>query len=270
MNALHNMKNILALLPRTVKKDFRVCHRILIAIWRRYPIFISRQIGSQLDVNLRATFQYMWRKSLTLIPARGDESTRRNRLHNLEQAIASLNNIVIAPNQTFSLVRMIGETTEANGYRKGPVFIDGSVSSGVGGGLCLIATNLYQLFLYCGLKIIERHNHSIDAYGIERFYALGEDAAISSTYKDLVIKNTFNFPLHLQIRISGQILESTLYCTRESPIKVHIESVVLEKEFPNTHQKLAGWTVCTMRFIRRNNSSKWINEYSSMSIYAPS
>lgn len=264
------MKNILALLPRKTKKAIRVFHRTMIAIWRRYPTSFQRQIGSPLEGNLQSNSQYIWHKSLTPIPVRGDESIRQNRIHNLGQAINLLNNLLIAPNQTFSLVSMIGETSAVNGYREGPVFIDGSVSSGVGGGLCLIATNLYQLFLYCGCKIIERHNHSIDAYGNERFYALGEDAAISSTYKDLVIKNSFNFPLHLQIRISGEFLESTLHCTRESPLKVHIESVVLDKKFPNTQQKNVGWTVYTMRFVQKNNSSKWINDYSSISIYAPS
>lgn len=264
------MKNILALLPRKTKKTIRVFHRILIAIWRRYPISFQRQIGSPSEGDQQFNSQYMWHKSLTPIPVRGNEYIQQNRIHNLDQAINSLNNLLIAPNQTFSLVSMIGETSAANGYREGPVFIDGSVSSGVGGGLCLIATNLYQLFLYCGCKIIERHNHSIDAYGNERFYVLGEDAAISSTYKDLVIKNPFNFSLHLQIRISGEFVESTLHCTRESPLKVHIESVVVDKKFPNTHQKNVGWTVYTMRFIRRNNSTRWVNDYSSFSIYAPS
>lgn len=190
-------------------------------------------------------------------------------MHNLEKAIGSLNNFLIAPNQTISIASLIGETTAANGYREGPVYIDGTVSSGVGGGLCLIATNLYQLFLYSGLKIIERHCHSIDAYGDERFYALGEDAAISSKVKDIVAKNTFAEPLLLQIKISNANLESRLYGKTQNPLKVRVESIILDKLPPGNQQKHAGWVVCTMRFIERNNSRKWLHDYTALSTYTP-
>ena len=73
----------------------------------------------------------------------------------------------------------------------------------VGGGLCLIATNLYTLFLKSGCQILERHNHSIDAYGSGRFYELGEDAAIAYAYKDLAIRNNFKVALLLKIGIIG-------------------------------------------------------------------
>lgn len=225
---------------------------------------------SDLEAAKYISSNHIWYKAITPVPARGDERTRKNRIHNLEKAIGSLNNYLIEPNQTISLAGLIGEPTVSNGYREGPVFVGGIVGSDFGGGLCLIATSLYQLFIYSGFKIIERHNHSIDAYGEERFYKLGEDAAMSYAVKDLVVRNTFDVPLLLKIKISGETLESSLYGNKESPLTVHVESTVLKKVSPGYLQKHAGWDVCTMRFIRKRNSSRWCNDYTTFSRYEPS
>ena len=80
-----------------------------------------------------------------------------------------------------------------------------------GGGLCLIATNLYQLFLHAGCRILERHNHSIDAYGEEGFFALGEDAAIAYGTKDLAIRNSFPTPVLLRISLGSHTVHSELF-----------------------------------------------------------
>lgn len=211
----------------------------------------------------------IWHRSITPIPDRGDELTRANRIHNLRTAIKELHNYAIPAGQTFSLSNLIGEPTTAKGYRSGPAFIKGEVGSDIGGGLCLIATNLYQLFLYGGCKILERHNHSIDAYGNERFYKLGEDAAISHGTKDLVIRNTFAVPLLLQIDISGQVVESRLYGNGQNPLVVHVESMLLERLNPDQRTNHQGWAACTMRLTRARASQEWVKDYTSFSYYKP-
>lgn len=225
---------------------------------------------SDLEAAKQLKTKYIWHKSITPIPDRGDERTRASRIHNLKKGISSVNNYLIVPNQAFSLASLIGEPTVGKGYREGPAFVGGVVSNDIGGGLCLIATGLFQLFLYSGCKIVERHSHSIDAYGDERFYTLGEDAAISYALKDLVVKNIFSVPLLLQVKISDGMLECCLYGNEKNPLAVRVESIVLDKVNPGSHQKCAGWTVCTMRFVRRLNSSKWFNDYTTFSSYAPS
>jgi vancomycin resistance protein VanW len=264
------MRTPLALLPRPIKRRIRICLRILIARLRWYPLFPKSQLLTDLEAARRVNSKYVWHKAITPVPSRGDEQTRTNRVHNLEKAIGSLNNLLIRPNQTISLAGLIGEPTVSKGYREGPVFVNGVVSSDFGGGLCLIATNLYQLFVYSGFKIVERHGHSIDAYGGERFYALGEDAAMSYAVKDLVVKNVFPVPLLLQIKISGETLESCLYGNKQNTLAVRVHSIVLDKVSPGSHQEHAGWDVCTMRFVRRRNSSRWFNDYTAFTSYAPS
>lgn len=181
-------------LATPLKRKFRLAGCRAIARWRRYP-FRHSLSNRQLVETAADSFAAQcttWQAISTPIPNRGDASTCANRRHNLELAIRSLHNRLIPSGEAFSLSQLLGEPTEAVGYRAGPVFVKGHVLTNTGGGLCLIATNLYQLFLYAGCRILERHNHSIDAYGEERFYSLVEDAAIAYGTKDLAIRNCFN------------------------------------------------------------------------------
>ena len=254
-------------LPAPLKRRIRLSGCRLIAIWRRYPRRPRRLPAAQ-AAGMAAALQ-TWQTSTTPIPDRGDETTRANRRHNLTTAIEAINHRLIAPSESFSLVQMLGEPSQANGYRAGPVFVGGQVLSDAGGGLCLIATNLYQLFLYSGCRIIERHNHSIDAYGQGRFYELGEDAAIAYSYKDLVIRNPFQVPLLLCIELRDHDVQSRLLAPGSRSLQVMVRSQILERHPAAPGQTHPGWSVATSRFCRSHGSRQWRQDYLSFSEYKP-
>ena len=200
---------------------------------------------------------------------RGDALTCANRRHNLNLAIEAINNRLLRSGEAFSLSQHLGEPSATNGYRSGPVFKQGHVLSDSGGGLCLIATNLYQLFLHSGCTILERHNHSIDAYGDERFYSLGEDAAIAYTTKDLVIRNPFAQPLLLKLSLGNHSIHSELLGRGTRPIQTIVQSVVLERQPPLKGQQHPGWSVSTSRFTKKQSDQNWQQDYLSFSDYTP-
>jgi len=241
------------------------------AHWRRYPS--KRQLRQwQLDTKTAEAFTAhagLWQSISTPVPQRGDATICANRRHNLQLAISTLNNRLIHPGNSFSLSQQLGEPTESAGYRAGPVFVRGEVLRDTGGGLCLIATNLYQLFLHAGCRILERHNHSIDAYGEERFYPLGEDAAISYTTKDLAIRNSFRQPMLLRISLLEHAVRSELLGPGSRPLQTFIQSTVLERLMPSTTQHLPGWHVSTSRFIQQPSQTRWRQDYQSFSHYQP-
>ena len=195
--------------------------------------------------------------------------TCSNRRHNLNLAIKAINNRLLKSGEAFSLSQHLGEPSEANGYRAGPVFKQGQVLSDAGGGLCLIATNLYQLFLHSGCTILERHNHSIDTYGEERFYPLGEDAAIAYTTKDLVIRNPFGQPVLLRLSLENHSIHSELIGVGSKPLQTIVQSTVLERQPSSGGQKHPGWSVCTSRLIKRQTDQNWRQDYLSFSHYSP-
>ena len=96
----------------------------------------------------------------------------------------------------------------------------------------MIATNLDQLFLYNGCTILERHNHSIDAYGEGRFYKPGEDAAIVFSYRDLVFRSHVDQALLLCSCVRPNDIHSKLLASVPKPIHTIIRSQVLERHAP--------------------------------------
>ena len=241
------------------------------AQWRRYPSTNARrkrQLNDDEAHRLAAQWS-LWQATSTPIPNRGDATTCANRRHNLALAIRSLHQQLIPPGGAFSLSQQLGEPSEAAGYRAGPVFVKGQVLQDSGGGLCLIATNLYQLFLHAGCRILERHNHSIDAYGEERFFALGEDAAIAYGTKDLAIRNPFPTPVLLRISLGSHTVHSELLGPGAKPLQTLVQSTVLERQPPAIGQQHPGWQVCTTRFIKRPLGGGWQQDDLSFSHYLP-
>jgi vancomycin resistance protein VanW len=167
------------------------------ALIQGYPFFYSHsQNPAQAN-----RYSHLWVEFATPIPDRGTPEIRQNRLWNLQLAASKIDYLQLDPSQIFSFCDRVGEPTLTNGFRAGPVFVRGKVKTDVGSGLCLVATNLFNTFLLAGCQILERHCHSIDAYGESRFYQLGQDAAVAYGYKDLVIRNATMIPLQLRFQV---------------------------------------------------------------------
>ena len=71
----------------------------------------------------------------------------------------------------------------------------------MGGSLCQFSGVIYNLALLSNLRIIERHAHSIDAYGEDRYVPLGRDCTLVFGYKDLRFKNTLTGPILLNLSV---------------------------------------------------------------------
>jgi vancomycin resistance protein VanW len=256
-----------------LSKDFKAKARLLIrfflGVWRQYPV--RPWTGSPVldEHDRKTTHDYSWTEVKVPIPTRGDAKTRRNRIQNLEKAVSILNGISIPPGATFSLYQHLGEPSLEHGYAVGPAFIAGRISSSAGGGLCLIATSLYGLFLKNGLTIVERHNHSIDAYGSERFYELGEDAAISYGAKDLVVRNPFPTRIQIILKLTNGYIVGRINAHFERPVSIIVRSHILEKLEGDSQFSKPGWIVMTSRFSKHRKQGRWKQDYKSLSTYHP-
>ncbi|MDR0237159.1 VanW family protein [Acinetobacter sp.] len=130
-----------------------------------------------------------------------------NKTHNIDLVIQALNGLIIHPQQTFSFWHVVQAPTLKNGYKTGRNLVNGIISEDLGGGICQISCSLYLCALKAGLKIIERHSHSIDIYQEhERFTPLGSDATVVYGYKDLQFQNNLNTALQIQVSRQHQQL----------------------------------------------------------------
>jgi vancomycin resistance protein VanW len=252
-----------------LKKPIRNSLKYAKALAKGYPFHYVRQ-QNPVDAD---QYLYKWIEFSTPIPDRGSSDIRANRISNLQLAAQKIHCLNFAPQKIFSFSDRVGEPTKANGFREAPVFVRGKVLTDVGGGLCLIATNIFNTLLYGGCQILERHCHSIDAYGESRFYALGQDAAVAYGYKDLIVRNHSQIPLQLKFRVLEQEgkVESSLWGYAPQPFQVKIDTQVIEQILPLDPEYLSGWVVKTSRYIKNDadQSAVWQRDYETMSFYEP-
>ena len=108
-----------------------------------------------------------------------------DRIANLQLGVAALDGTLVAPGATFSLNRAIGERTAERGFRSAPVIIGTEYAEEVGGGTSQVATTVFNAAWEAGLRITERHPHSLY---ISR-YQLGRDATVYWPSLDLKFVN---------------------------------------------------------------------------------
>jgi vancomycin resistance protein YoaR len=105
----------------------------------------------------------------------------RNRQNNVRVATAAIDNNgnrLLAPGEEFSFLACVGDRTPEQGYKVSPgIQANGELDAELGGGICQVATTLFNSVFYAGLKVTERRNHTIYI----SHYPEGRDAAVTST-----------------------------------------------------------------------------------------
>ncbi len=107
-----------------------------------------------------------------------------SRTHNIQIATDKINNVVIMPHQNFSFNDIVGERTAEAGYDDAPVFMDGKLVPGIGGGICQVSSTLFNSALLAGMDIVERTPH----FAPVAYMAAGRDATVAYGYLDFIFK----------------------------------------------------------------------------------
>jgi len=220
------MKN---LIPPNIRIQLRVFFTILKDFSsRRFFLFVKKsdptiELPSQLALSQ---------------PIRKNDYSE-NKKHNLQLAIRFLQNKIIEPNQILSFWHLIPAPTPKNGFKKGRNLLNNQLDVDYGGGLCQLSGILYHLALQAGLKIVERHPHSLDIYTEEsRYTSLGSDATVVYGYKDLRIKNPFSFPIAFRFEIKEAEIVAHI-CAAE---KIEKHSLDFEVEIFAQQKKVKVWS----------------------------
>jgi vancomycin resistance protein YoaR len=108
-----------------------------------------------------------------------------DRITNLQLGVKALDGTLVSPGGTFSLNDAIGERTVERGFKSAPVIIGTDYAEEVGGGTSQVATTAFNAAWEAGLRITERHPHSLY---ISR-YQLGRDATVYWPSLDLKFVN---------------------------------------------------------------------------------
>src|SRR3989344_1308015 len=124
----------------------------------------------------------------------------QGRIHNITLAAARLNGLLVAPSETFSFNKALGDVSAFTGYQQAYIIKDGKTILGDGGGVCQVSTTLFRAILNAGLPVIERNPHSYRVGYYEEDTKPGIDATVYSPSIDLRIQN--DTPANILIQTS--------------------------------------------------------------------
>lgn len=134
-----------------------------------------------------------------------------DRTTNLRLASEKINGTVIMPGEIFSYNTVVGKRTIEAGYKEAPIYVNGQVEDGLGGGICQVSTTLYNAALYANLEIVERRNHQF----IPSYAGAGLDATVVYGSIDFKIRNNRNYPIKIVCSVENGICNFELYGLKE-------------------------------------------------------
>jgi hypothetical protein len=133
--------------------------------------------------------------------------------YNVHLAADALAGIVVKPGEVFSQNLRIGPYTEAKGYQKGPTYIGTTLTTTIGGGVCKIASTLYNVTVLSNLQIVERNYHSMPV----PYVPYGQDATVSYGNKDFRFRNNTGSNVLIWAKGIDNILYMAFYGNVEPP-----------------------------------------------------
>ncbi|MGI5948159.1 MAG: VanW family protein [Lachnospiraceae bacterium] len=143
------------------------------------------------------------------------------RATNVQVGASKIDNHVLMPGETLSGYECLQPLTVENGYKNAASYENGRVVDSIGGGVCQLATTLYNAALEAELEITQRQNHSM----IVTYVKPSMDAAIAGTVKDIKITNNYSTPIYVEGKTEGRTLTFTIYGKETRPANREVKYV---------------------------------------------
>lgn len=178
--------------------------------WAKDENFLKTRMRNDTNV-LMAAYRTVLRD-----PLPGEE-------YNVHLAAKMLSGRVIKAGQVFSQNGAIGPYTSERGFRKGPTYIGSTLTTTIGGGVCKIASTLYNVTALCNLEIVERHAHSMPV----PYVPYGQDATVAYGARDFKFRNNTASPVMIWAEGVDNILYIAFYGNMPAP-KIEWKHEVLE------------------------------------------
>lgn len=199
-------------------------------------------------------FSHIWSGFSTSLAGRSSEQRR-----NAALAGQALDGVIIPPGGVFSFNERVGARDRAKGFVPAPnLNASGVLEEAPGGGICQLASTIYNAGLLGGLEVVERHPHSRAVAHVPP----GRDATIATWRKDLKLRNPFSRPLLLRISSDNNRLTVSLRSLGEKDFQVEIRSEQIPLEPDAVAGPAAGtgqaggrgFSTITRRITRKNGA----------------
>jgi vancomycin resistance protein YoaR len=133
-----------------------------------------------------------------------------NRQVNVRITTKYATDVMLAPGEEYNFDKQIGPRTAARGYKLAPGIVGPNTLEDVlGGGICQVSTTMFNVVFDAGLKVTERHNHSIYI----DHYPKGRDATVTGGGKNLRFVNDTGKYIWIRGTSTGVKTTITIYGT---------------------------------------------------------
>jgi len=143
---------------------------------------------------------------------------KEKRAGNMALAVKAIDGTLLSPGEVFSLNKTVGERSQKRGYRTAPVFENGKLVPGIGGGVSQVTGTLFNAALLAGLPIVEYRTHPKPI----SYLPVGRDATVAWNSFDMRFKNDTQAPVYISYKMSGSRLTATLYGARKPGQRVSV------------------------------------------------
>lgn len=134
---------------------------------------------------------------------------------NLAVAARLLKGTVLQPGETFSQNARLGPYTKKRGYGLGPMYVGNKIVKAEGGGVCQMATTLFNVVVLADLEIISRRPHSMTV----PYVPPGQDATVATGKCDFIFRNNSQDPILIWAEVIGDYewLSVEFYSRHKAP-----------------------------------------------------
>ena len=200
----------------------------------------------------------------------------RDRTYNLHLAASRINGYVWMPGAVLDFNQIVGDRSEANGFRMATVISAGELIDGVGGGTCQIAGSVYAASFFAGMEVLDRTPHSRPSGYIK----MGLDATVVYPSINLRLRNTLPFPVVVHTRLNNGLARVELLGARRSRAVTFIRKIMPrvdrfeEREVPDpnlpvgsrvlTQRGIPGFRITRYRILREGDQAvreRWNDAY---------
>lgn len=147
-----------------------------------------------------------------------------NRVKNLQVCANKIRGTRVGVGQAFSFNQVVGERTESNGFSNAKVILDGNYVDGVGGGVCQVASTLYNAVLLADLQVTTLYQHSL----VSTYVPPSFDAMVSYPNADFCFANNTDSDIYMDCFVQGNKLVVNLY-GKPCNYQISCESVILQQ-----------------------------------------
>lgn len=132
----------------------------------------------------------------------------------------------------FAYNQVVGQRTEAAGFKKAGAYSNGETVQELGGGVCQDSSTLYCAALYANLEIVERHNHSY----VSSYVPIGMDATVSWGGPDFQFRNNTDYPIKVVASYANSKVTFQIVGTKTDDYSVKITTETISTTAPTVQE----------------------------------